>query len=219
MDIIAHPSPNHGLRRDAAVPSMIILHYTAMATAEAARDRLCDPAFEVSAHYLIAEDGRIWQLVDEERRAWHAGVGAWMDVRDVNSASIGIELANDGASPFAAPLMDSLAWLIDDVRTRWVIPKQRILGHSDIALGRKIDPGPRLDWRRLSIGGRAIWPDMLGESVDLEEGLHRIGYRAGSVEQQLAAFRLRFRPGVQGPATETDRRAVGAVVSLSEALV
>ena len=212
MEIIEHPSPNHGPRRGGLSPSILLIHYTAMDTAEQALDRLCDPVAEVSAHYLIAEDGRVWRLVPEDRRAWHAGAGAWAEVEDVNSASIGIELANDGAAPFAAPLMDRREALIDAVRGRWAIPAARVLGHSDIAPGRKIAPGPRFGWRRLARGGRAAWPSAEGPDVDLAAGLHRIGYRAGSVEQQLAAFRLRFRPGAEGPADPKDLRLIGGLL-------
>jgi N-acetylmuramoyl-L-alanine amidase len=151
------PSPNHGERRGGARPDMIVLHYTAMATAEAALDRLRDPAAEVSAHYLIAEDGTLWRLVAEERRAWHAGRAAWGDVTDVNSRSVGIELANAGAHPFPEPQMAALERLLDGVTARWAIPPERVLGHACVAPERKADPGRRFDWRRLARGGRAIW--------------------------------------------------------------
>src|SRR5690606_35918468 len=114
-----------------------------MASAEAALARLCDPVAEVSAHYLIGRDGRIWQLVEEEARAWHAGTGEWRGRGDVNSRSIGIELDNDGRSPFAAPLMDALEALLPGILARWSIPTHGVIAHSDFAPARKIDPGPR----------------------------------------------------------------------------
>ncbi|MEH6360408.1 MAG: N-acetylmuramoyl-L-alanine amidase, partial [Amylibacter sp.] len=127
---------------------MVVVHYTAMETADAACARLCDEAAEVSAHYLISEQGDIVQLVDEDMRAWHAGAGAWGDVTDVNSHSIGIELANTGDTPFAAAQMDALEGLLGGIQNRWKIPAARIIGHSDMAPGRKFDPGVRFDWQR-----------------------------------------------------------------------
>lgn len=156
---IEAPSPNHGARRGGARPDMVVLHYTAMATAEAALARLRDPAAEVSAHWLIAEDGRLWRLVLEERRAWHAGVADWAGEADVNSRSIGVELANPGDAPFAAPLMDRLEALLAAILDRWAIPPERVVGHACVAPGRKADPGPRFDWRRLARGGLAVWAD------------------------------------------------------------
>ena len=148
----AFPSPNHGPRR-LGRPDMIIIHYTGMKTCAAARDRLCDPAAEVSAHYLIDLDGAVEQLVDEERRAWHAGVSEWEGVTDVNSRSIGIELVNQGHGagyhPFPEPQMAALEAVIHGIRDRWVIPLENVVGHEDVAPGRKIDPGPKFDWARL----------------------------------------------------------------------
>ena len=138
-----------------------MLHHTAMPTAEAALARLCDPAAEVSAHYLVAEDGRVWRLVDEAARAWHAGAGIWRGRGDVNSRSIGIELANAGPlaafPPFPEPQMAALEALLDGVMARWGIPAAGVIAHSDMAPGRKADPGPKFDWRRLARGGRAVW--------------------------------------------------------------
>lgn len=146
------PSPNHGERR-LGPPDMIIIHYTGMQTCAAARARLCDPAAEVSAHYLIDLDGTVEQLVDENRRAWHAGVSEWGGETDINSRSIGIELVNRGHGPdyhpFPEPQMTSLEALIQSIRARWTIPPENIIGHQDIAPGRKIDPGPKFDWTRL----------------------------------------------------------------------
>jgi N-acetylmuramoyl-L-alanine amidase len=129
-----------------------------MATAEAACARLCDPAAEVSAHYLIAGDGALWALVPEDRRAWHAGAGEWGGAGDVNSRSIGIELANRGDHPFAAAQMRALERLLPAIMTRWAIPPQGVIAHSDMAPGRKSDPGPRFDWQRLARAGLAVWP-------------------------------------------------------------
>ncbi len=198
-------SPNFGERRDGAQPDLVVLHYTAMHSAKDACDTLCNPKTEVSAHYLIAEDGEILQLVEEDMRAWHAGAGAWGAVTDVNSRSIGIEIANPGTSPFAAPQMDALEQVLSGIVDRWSIRPERVIGHSDMAPGRKIDPGPRFDWRRLARAGLAVWPK-LATPGDWAHDMRRFGYAAEvAPETLLSAFRLRFRPGVTGPLDDTDR--------------
>ncbi len=159
----AHPSPNHGPRRGIAAPDCVILHYTDMLSAEGALERLCDPAAEVSSHHLVAEDGRIWSLVPETERAWHAGLSCWGGERDMNSRSVGIELANPGDgcghAPFPAPQMRALEALLTEILGRWSIPPERVLAHSDIAPRRKQDPGPRFDWRGLARRGFSVWPE------------------------------------------------------------
>ena len=177
--------------------------------AEAALERLCDPAAEVSAHYLVGADGAVWQLVAEEARAWHAGAGAWGGVGDVNSRSIGIELDNRGDHPFAAPQMAALESLLASVLARWAIPPERVLGHADTALGRKRDPGPRFDWRRLARLGLAVWP-VPAAPGDFLADARRAGYRPpeGAADAEavvLDALRHRFRPWGRGPLTEADR--------------
>lgn len=202
LKLITHPSPNCGPRRGGAKPDMVVLHYTAMTTADAALNTLCNPENEVSAHYLIAEDGKVLSLVPEDQRAWHAGAGRWGTVTDVNSRSIGIELANDGFSPFAAPQMDALTDLLDGIMVRWDIRPERVIGHSDMAPGRKIDPGRRFDWRRLAHEGLSVWP-LAYSTGDLDEfvpAMHTFGYTASDDPALLCnVFRLRFRPGVSGP--------------------
>lgn len=209
--VLERPSPNHGPRRGGARPDMVVIHHTAMHTAEAALARLCAPEAEVSAHYLIAEDGRIWRLVDEAARAWHAGAGAWGGVADVNSRSIGIELANPGPlagfPPFPEPQMAALEELLAGILSRWRIPPARVIAHSDMAPGRKDDPGPKFDWRRLARAGLAVWPEAVVPGGAGFAGLAaRAGYPvAGAGEKAtLAAFRLRFRPGASGPLAAED---------------
>lgn len=202
----------------------MVLHYTAMVSAEAALARLCDPEAEVSAHYLIGRDGRVWRLVAEAERAWHAGAGAWGAVADVNSRSIGIELDNAGPlagfPPFPEAQMAALDALIDGVRARWDIPAARIIGHSDMAPGRKADPGPKFDWARLARAGRAVRPVRRGAPVRADEAalvaaLERVGYRLPpeGLAPVLEAFRLRFRPTAWG-----SLRADGIDLALAEAL-
>jgi len=214
---IWHPSPNVGERRGEVRPSLIVVHYTAMESAAAALERLCDPDWAVSAHYLIGRDGALWQLADEQARAWHAGAGRWGGIDDVNSASLGIELDNDGAAPFSEPLMARLEALLDGLAARWGIGPEGVIAHSDCAPGRKADPGPRFDWRRLALAGRAVAPAPrpdLGPDPGgpLEPLLARAGYTAEApLDTRLAAFRLRARPGATGPADGRDRALLAAM--------
>ena len=204
------PSPNFGPRRHGALPDLVVIHYTAMPSCAEAQARLCDPQAEVSAHYLIAEDGAIAALVPEELRAWHAGAGAWGACHDVNSRSIGIELANPGNAPFAAAQMAALERLLADILHRWQIPPQRVIGHSDMAPGRKADPGARFDWRRLALGGLSVWPAMGaqppsdGPKGDFAALARAFGYPDLAPDLLLAAVRLRFRPWARGPQDATD---------------
>ncbi len=205
---INRPSPNYGPRRDGARPDLVVLHYTAMDSAEAALDRLCDPQAEVSAHYLICEVGQVFALVPEDQRAWHAGAGAWGAVCDVNSRSIGIELANTSAHPFPEPQMTALCDLMWGIMQRWSIPVERVIGHSDMAPHRKFDPGRRFDWRRLAREGLSIWPEAGSASGDFLQDAQAFGYvpsdDVGEAEI-LEAFRQRFRPWADGPLCEADR--------------
>lgn len=222
-DIRPHFCESHGPRRDGARPDMIVLHYTAMESAEAALERLCDPEIEVSAHYLIAEDGRIWQMVEEEARAWHAGAGEWRDVTDVNSRSIGIELANKGDHPFPEPQMAALEALMCDIMGRWEIAPENVIGHSDMAPERKCDPGPRFDWARLARQGLAQGVPM-AEARDPDWELFRVaarGYGFPEVDDQtlLQAVRLRFRPWGRGDLGPQDMQiAAGMARSCSSSL-
>lgn len=202
-------SPNFGERRGGVRPSLVVIHYTAMQDCDAARDWLCNPDAEVSAHYLISETGDVHGLVPEDKRAWHAGAGAWGAITDVNSHSIGIELSNTGATPFAAAQMDALEQLLPAILGRWDIPSQGVIGHSDCAPGRKIDPGPRFDWARLARSGLAVQaspvPGARNDAAAFLRDLHRIGYSAAVPgETLLAAFRLRHRPGATGPLRSAD---------------
>ncbi len=199
-----HPSPNFGPRRDGLQPELVVVHYTAMDSAQAALRRLCDPAAEVSAHYLIGGDGTIWHLVDERLRAWHAGAGAWQGRGDVNSRSIGIELDNRGSHPFSQPQMSALERMLAAIMDRWAIAPEGVIGHSDMAPVRKFDPGPRFDWRRLARLGLAVWPEA-GQAGDFRRDAARFGYPVDDMAATLAAFRARFRPRVHGPLDDRDR--------------
>jgi len=191
LDVIETPSPNFDARTK--VPDMLVLHYTGMETGEAALARLCDPEARVSSHYMVEEDGRIFRLVPEERRAWHAGVSFWKGEEGVNHASIGIEIVNPGHEfgyrPFPEAQVAAVIALVADIRTRWSIDDNRILGHSDVAPARKIDPGELFPWKRLAEAGHGIWAeadpapgDPLVEGAEgvgvfaLQAGLTRLGY-------------------------------------------
>jgi N-acetylmuramoyl-L-alanine amidase len=204
--VTGFPSPNFGDRRGGVSPSLIVLHYTAISCA-AARARLCDPMAEVSAHWLISETGEAEALVDERHRAWHAGAGSWAGMEDINSHSIGIELANDGQQPFSEPQMAALERLLAAIIARWSIPPYGVIGHSDMAPDRKTDPGPHFDWRRLARRGLSVWPDASAGDADapLAASLTRFGYPDVAADLRLAAFRLRFRPWATGPEDATDR--------------
>ncbi len=219
LSIIDRPSPNFGPRRGGATPSLVVLHYTGMASTEAALHRLCTAEFEVSAHYLVDETGRILRLVGERMRAWHAGQGEWGGVADVNSRSLGIEIANPGNRPFAEAQMMSLESLLRSIMRRWRISPQAVIGHSDMAPGRKVDPGRRFDWRRLARQGLSVWPDpaapMAADAGRFARAALQFGYprqfatrQAGHPEVLLQAYRQRFRPWARGPLDAADMSGI-----------
>lgn len=166
MRLIQRPSPNFNHRREAL--DMLVLHYTGMESADVAEARLCDPAAEVSAHYVVREDGTVVQMVAEDKRAWHAGVSAWQGEGDLNSRSIGIEIVNGGHDfpltggalpPFPNVQIAAVISLCRAILARRAIPQTRIVGHSDIAPARKRDPGEHFPWKTLSQAGIGLWPD------------------------------------------------------------
>jgi N-acetylmuramoyl-L-alanine amidase len=150
-------SPNFGPRRESPRPDMIVLHYTGMPTGAGAEAWLCDPASEVSSHYLVHEDGRIVQMVRESDRAWHAGKSSWFGRTDINSCSVGIEIVNPGHSlsysSFPSRQIEAVIGLCAGIIGRHAIPAQRVLAHSDVAPGRKIDPGEKFPWKALFAAG------------------------------------------------------------------
>ena len=187
------PSPNFDARPGCGGPDMLLLHYTGMASAEAALVHMCDPAAKVSAHYMIGEDGTLTALVEEGERAWHAGVASWHGESDINACSIGIELVNPGTDlgyrDFPEAQMVALEGLARDIIVRHDIAAPRVLAHSDVAPGRKIDPGARFDWRRLADAGIGLWPGDLGpgdEAAALAPGADGAG--VAFLQAQLAAY-------------------------------
>jgi N-acetylmuramoyl-L-alanine amidase len=209
-------SPNHMAREDPPRIDMLVLHYTGMQSAAAALDRLCDPHARVSAHYVVEEDGTIWRLVPESRRAFHAGQSCWSGERDLNRVSIGVEIVNPGHEwgyrAFPEPQMRAVGELCRDILARHPIPAHRVVGHSDIAPDRKIDPGELFDWPRLAHAGIGLWPPPMHAGpprpVDRDRALAdlaAIGYCLAAEHPAVAAFQRRFRPisidGVIDPET------------------
>jgi N-acetylmuramoyl-L-alanine amidase len=219
-EVIARPSPNFGPRREGLTPDLVVIHYTAMACVDDALERLCATAHEVSAHYLVSRDGRLWQLVDEEMRAWHAGSGRWAGRSDLNSRSIGIELDNSGAFPFPEPQMQRLELLLSGILRRWRIPPAGVIGHQDFAPDRKGDPGRRFDWRRLALAGLAAWPEP-GTPTAPDETcfLNNTATFGYPVEAGLApvldAVRARFRPYATGPLDRDDMALAAGLAALA----
>lgn len=212
MQIIERPSPNQNARAPGSVIDMLVLHYTGMISPEHALARLRDAKAKVSSHYLIDEDGRIYRLVAEERRAWHAGVSYWAGERDINSRSIGIELVNPGHElgyrDFPERQMQALAELANEILSRHPIPPRHVLGHSDVAPGRKRDPGELFDWQWLAAQGVGLWPDQITPDTalrldisDLQTNLARFGYEVPQTgiygvqtRAAVTAFQRHFRP-------------------------
>jgi N-acetylmuramoyl-L-alanine amidase len=196
------PSPNCNAR---ALPvSMVVLHYTGMRSADEALARLCDEQAQVSAHYMIDEEGTVTALVSEERRAWHAGRAYWRGITDVNSASIGIELVNPGHEfgyrPFPRVQMEALLPLLAEIVQRHDIPRANVVGHSDVAPARKDDPGELFDWdllaeHRLTLAKPAV---TLGDPFENDGAfflaLERYGYDISDGEAAVRAFQRRWRP-------------------------
>jgi N-acetylmuramoyl-L-alanine amidase len=214
------PSPNHDERAGGRNPDMVVLHYTGMEDGIAALDRLCDPLSKVSAHYLVFEDGRVVQMVQESRRAWHAGQSIWSNETDLNSCSIGIEIVNPGHDydypDFPKRQIAAVTTLCRGISTRNTIPPTRVLAHSDIAPSRKRDPGEKFPWRTLHDSGIGHWVNPAtitedngvlalgdrGESVTaLQDLLGKYGYGVvangtydSATHDVVAAFQRHFRP-------------------------
>jgi N-acetylmuramoyl-L-alanine amidase len=215
-----HPSPNIEPRLRGLTPSILILHYTGLECVERSLDVLSRPDCKVSCHYVIDEDGRIIQMVAEEMRAWHAGVSSWHAETDINSSSIGIEIQNPGHNggypDFPPEQMRAVTALCQDIIARHGIAAERVLAHSDVAPGRKIDPGEKFDWPGLARAGVGHWVEPMAvdpgdrgfsgrkqgpEILAAQELLARYGYGieptgiySERMKTVLSAFQLHFRP-------------------------
>ncbi len=208
--MIFTPSPNFDERK--APVEMLVLHYTGMRSAREALDRLCDPAAKVSAHYVIDEDGEIYSLVDEGKRAWHAGVSSWKGKTDINSRSVGIEIVNPGHEfgyrPFPDKQIQSVIDISKEIKKRYFILDTNIVGHSDIAPTRKSDPGELFPWKRLAGNGIGLWTDNFATpEKSIKEMLAEIGYDTTDEQAALTAFQRRFYPeAILNHASDTVRR-------------
>lgn len=223
------PSPNFGERK---LPvTMAVIHYTGMRTAAAALDRLTDAKSEVSAHYMIAEDGTVFRLVDEAKRAWHAGPGWWRGITDINSASIGYELVNPGSefgyTPFPEPQIAALIALLRAATAAHAIPPANVVGHSDIAPTRKDDPGELFPWNTLADAGLAARVPAPGAAAGVDPGwtdtgataaLARYGYGVEDPKAALTAFQRHFRPTRADGAWDGETRAVLLALLRAEGL-
>jgi N-acetylmuramoyl-L-alanine amidase len=216
LPVSARPSPNFGPRR----PNFIILHHTADNSAEESLRTLTTPRFEVSSHYLIGRDGTLYYLVDEMARAWHAGEGYWGGTTDLNSASIGIELDNNGKEPFAEPMIATLLLLLDELKTRYKIPTANFLAHGDIIPGRKVDPSRFFPWKRLAERGFGLWcePPYPG-SLNVPAGVNdtlllaAYGYDVTNMRATAAAFRRRFLgTETEDPLTPNERALLQCLI-------
>ncbi len=208
---------------------MLVLHYTGMKTLSAALDRLCDPKAEVSAHYLVARDGTVYRLVPEHRRAWHAGVACWAGERDVNGRSIGVELENPGHEfgyrAFPKKQMRALVALARGIVRRHRIPARRVLGHSDVAPRRKIDPGEKFPWRALAKAGIGYWPKplqtkSLPDMATTQRALAAFGYEIATTGKADAetravvrAFQRHYRPKRVDGRTDKETAALAAALT------
>ncbi|HXQ52299.1 MAG TPA: N-acetylmuramoyl-L-alanine amidase [Stellaceae bacterium] len=222
MDLRERRSPNHDART--GIVDMLVLHYTGMKSAAEALERLTSPDAAVSAHYLVDEDGTVWRLVAEERRAWHAGMSSWRGRSDINGASIGIELVNPGHAwgyrAFPGTQIEALVELCRAVMARQAIPQRHVLGHSDVAPTRKMDPGELFPWAFLARAGIGLWPEApwpeapenLAETRRL---LDAIGYAVEDSGAAITAFQRRYRPlRCDGAADEETRRLIAAVAKM-----
>ena len=205
--VIECPSPNFDARPqdqpEGQAVDILLLHYTGMESATAALARMCDESAKVSAHYCIDEDGSLTRLVPEDKRAWHAGVASWTGASDINARAIGIELVNPGHEfgyrPFAEAQMATLEDLARDILARHPIEARNVVGHSDVAPRRKMDPGELFDWPRLAAAGIGLWPDSASaDEADADEVkamLADFGYETGDLGMTVMAFQRHFRPG------------------------
>ena len=205
MLIEDRPSRNFNERRETV--DILLLHYTGMASCDAAIERLCDPASAVSSHYVVNEGGKILRLVSEDERAWHAGQGRWQGRGDINSRSIGIEICNGGHQfglpAFPAKQIAAVIALCEGILQRWVIAPHNVLAHSDTAPGRKSDPGERFPWARLAAAGIGHWvtPSRARSGPTLAPGAHGPGVR--ELQAHLADYGYDLAvTGVYDEATE-----------------
>lgn len=238
MNILSSPSPNHDERSTPI--TVLVLHYTGMENGPVALERMCSARSKVAAHYMVEEDGQVFQLVDEERRAWHAGVSSWQGAIDINSASVGIEIVNGGHDydlpDFPAAQIQVVTALSKAIIERRGIQMMNVVGHSDIAPARKQDPGEKFPWRALASAGVGFWPTNISKDqrvlfekgsndrgvAILQSGLAFVGYGVevnGKMDAQtcdvVSAVQRRYRPdSITG---EVDVQTMEIITKLADA--
>ena len=223
MQHIAASSPNFDARPPATPIDILLLHYTGMETGAAAIARLCDPEARVSAHYTVDEDGTVYSHVSEDRRAWHAGLSYWAGARDINARSVGIEIVNPGHEfgyrSFPDAQIEAVMELGLEIVARHSIPPARVLGHSDVAPARKMDPGELFPWGTLALGGVGLWPQTRKTklTVSFEDGLRAFGYGLKPdmdvpAETVIEAFQRHWRPARIDGAVDAECEAILAAL-------
>lgn len=226
MKIVTKISPNQNERANGQTPSVLILHYTGTKTAQEADEVYMTPD-RVSPHYMIDRDATITRYVDEEKRSWHAGLSSWAGQKDINSTSIGIEVVNGGHEAGLPDFPDvqiaGLIELINDIRSRWAIADHDVLGHSDIAPGRKIDPGEKFPWTKLHQAGiglmprdGASWAGEIDTKIELFAALRQWGYDyTDNLDQMIHEFRRHYLSHTFDEAYD-ERKVYAAINSLIE---
>ncbi|MCB4806838.1 N-acetylmuramoyl-L-alanine amidase [Tamlana sp. 62-3] len=203
-------SQNFSLRK----PNFIIIHHTDQESCEQTYRTFALQRTQVSSHYVICDDGTITQMLNDLLRGWHAGNSTWGNVTDLNSVSIGIELDNDGEEPFSYAQINNLTWLLKNLTEKYKIPKQNIIGHADIAPGRKVDPSALFPWKTLAESGYGIWYDetkldsvVIDSAFNPKKALKFIGYNISNLENAIYSFKLHFNPSdVSKTLSEKDKK-------------
>ena len=200
---------NFGLRK----PNYVIIHHTAQNSAAQTLKTFTVPKTQVSSHYVIGKDGKVYHMLNDYLRAWHAGASKWGNSTDINSSSIGFELDNNGYEPFSELQIGSLVKVLAELKKNYGIPTANFIGHSDIAPGRKTDPNPNFPWKELSEKGFGLWPDAVLDSVpdnfNPQEALRIIGYDVSNLDYAIQSFKLHFIQNDLSPMlTEFDKQVL-----------
>lgn len=201
---------NFNLRK----PNFVIIHHTAQKSAEQTLKTFTLPKTQVSAHYVVGSDGKVYHILNDYLRAWHGGIARWGNENDINSVSIGIELDNDGLSPFTDSQINSLLTLLGTLKKTYNIPPANFIGHADIAPTRKTDPSNYFPWQKISEKGFGLWPDSVlvdsvPESFNPQDALRIIGYNTSDLTAAIRAFKLHFiQSDITPILTDQDKRVL-----------
>lgn len=195
-------------------PNFVIIHHTAQKSTNETLKTFTTPKSQVSAHYVIGRDGKVYHMLSDYLRAWHAGIAKWGNANDINSSSIGIELDNDGYEPFADAQVNSLMQVLALLKKTYNIPTANFIGHSDIAPGRKVDPNPTFPWKKLSENGYGLWyddvlVDSIPENFNEQEALRIIGYNTQNLQAAIQSFQIHFiQKDITGILSEDERKVL-----------